>query len=157
MRDKRFVAVHRGGQLSKEHHRLLMRWARDCAEHVLPLLEPNIDKRLTHALATATAWEKGEASVGEAQKAAVAAHAVAREASSPVTVAIARAVGHAVATAHMADHSLGPAYYALQAVKAADKSTEQERHWQDEHIPSEIRALVLSGLANKFPKRNQSD
>lgn len=34
MRDQRFVAVHRGGLLSKEHHRLLIRWAHNCAEDV---------------------------------------------------------------------------------------------------------------------------
>ncbi len=101
--------------------------------------------------------KKGKASVGEAQKAAWGAHTVAREASSPVEVAVARAVGHAVATAHMADHSLGPAYYALKAVKAAGKSTERERKWQDEHIPSEVRELVLGALTEKFPKRNQDD
>jgi hypothetical protein len=66
MRDKRFVAVHRGGPLSREHHRLLIKWAHDCAEHVLLLLEDNIDKRLTDALKTAKAWERGEVSVGAA-------------------------------------------------------------------------------------------
>lgn len=150
MRDKRFFAVHRGGPLSKEHHRLLMAWAIDCAEHVLPLLKHDIDERLTHALATAKAWEKGETTVGEAQKAAWGAHAVAREASSPVAIAIARAVGHAVATAHMADHSLGPTYYALKAVKAAGKLTDDERHWQRKHIPSEVKELVLSALEKRL-------
>ena len=32
-------------------------------------------------------------------------------------IAVARAIGHTVATAHMADHSLGAALYALKAVK----------------------------------------
>jgi hypothetical protein len=58
MRDRRFVAVHRGGLLSKEDHRLFRRWAYDCAKHVLPLLENDIDERLTDALKTARAWEK---------------------------------------------------------------------------------------------------
>jgi hypothetical protein len=152
MRDQRFVAVHRGGPLSKEHHRLLMRWACDCAEHVLLLLEGNVDERLSDALKTASAWEKGEASVGDAQKAARKAHAVAREASSPVAVAVARAVGHAVATAHMADHSLGPAYYSLKAVKAAGKATDEERRWQDEHLPTGVKELVLSARIRRFGK-----
>ncbi len=60
MRDRRFVAVHRGGPLSKEHHRLLMAWAHDCAEHVLSLLEHDIDQRLTDALKIANAWGKKE-------------------------------------------------------------------------------------------------
>ncbi|MGL4610987.1 MAG: putative immunity protein [Trueperaceae bacterium] len=156
MRDRRFVAVHRGGPLSKEHHCLLMRWACNCAKHVLPLLEDNIDERLTDALKTAKAWEKGKASVGDAQKAAWKAHTVARETSSPVKIAVARAVGHAVATAHMADHSLGPAYYALKAVEAAGKSTESERRWQDKQIPTEVQELVISALTLKFPKRYEN-
>ncbi|MFZ5991053.1 MAG: putative immunity protein [Deinococcota bacterium] len=144
MRDQRFVAVHRGGLLSKEHHRLLIRWAHNCAEHVLPLLGEGVDERLRVALETAKAWERGEASVGAAQKAAWAAHALARELTNPVAVMVAWAVGHAVATAHMADHSLGAAEFALKAVKAAGRSVELERTWQDEQLPAEVRELVLS-------------
>jgi hypothetical protein len=36
-RDPRFVAIHRGGVLDLTTHRLLVAWAADCAEHVLPL------------------------------------------------------------------------------------------------------------------------
>ena len=50
MRDNRFVAVHRGGPLTKDHHHQLMRWARKCSEHVLSLINENIDQRLIHAL-----------------------------------------------------------------------------------------------------------
>jgi hypothetical protein len=71
--------------------------------------------------------------------------AVANESSSnAVSVALARAVGHAVATAHMADHSLRAADYALKAIKAAGKSIEEESKWQDEHLPLEVMELVLS-------------
>ena len=54
---------------------------------------------------------------------------------------MARSVGHPVATAHMADHSLGTASYALKAVKNAGKSIDTERKWQDEQLPSEIKSL----------------
>jgi len=50
MRDKRFVVVHRGGSLTKDHHHQIIRWARECSEHVLPLIDQNIDKRLINAL-----------------------------------------------------------------------------------------------------------
>ena len=149
MRDQRFKAVHRGGPLSLEHHRLLMRWAHDCALHVMPLSGPEPDERLWHALTVAKTWEHGQTSVGEARKASVEAHTVAREASNPSAIAVARAVGHAVATAHMADHALGPAWYALKAVEAAGQSAETERIWQDEHLPAEIRELVLSARQSK--------
>jgi hypothetical protein len=144
MRDKRFIAIHRGGLLSKEHHRLLMKWAHDCAKHVLPLLGDEIDERLIYALRIALAWVRGEVSVGDARNASVNDHAAARASDNPLPIAVARACGHAVATAHMADHSLGAAIYALIAVNRAGKSIEAERNWQNEQLPDEIRELVLT-------------
>jgi len=144
MRDKRFVAEHRGGPLKKEQHYQLMQWACDCAKHVLPLFGDTIDERLQNALQIASEWTQGNASVGDARKASVTAHVVARECSTPTSVAVARAVGHAVATAHMADHSLGTAWYALKAVRNAGKSVDEERQWQDKQLPPEIQELVLT-------------
>ena len=149
MRDKRFVAKHRGGPLTKEEHYAMMQWAYDCAEHVLPLFGDTIDKRLTDALEIAKKWKKANASVGDARKASVDAHKLARELSNPISIAVARSVGHAVATAHMADHSLGAAGYALKAVKNARKSVEEERKWQDKKLPSEIKGLVISARKMK--------
>jgi hypothetical protein len=144
MRDKRFIAVHRGGPLTKEHHHLLMNLACVYAEHILPLIPNPIDICLQDALSIARLWTQGAATVGDARKASVAAHAYARSSKNPVEIAASRAVGHAVATAHMADHSLGPAYYALKAVKSAGLSVEQERKWQDEQLPAEIKELYLT-------------
>lgn len=125
-----FIAEHRGGPLTKEDHRRLIHWARICTEHVLPLIGKRVDERLIHALNAAKAWEKDKASTGVAMKASLEAHAVARETFDPVLKAVARAVGQTVATAHMADHSLGGAFYALKAVKAANKNLKKERDWQ---------------------------
>lgn len=150
MRDKRFVAEHRGGPLKKDQHYQLMKWACDCAEHVLHLFGEKIDERLENALSVAEKWRQGKASVGEARKASLGAIAVANESSNPIAIAVARAVGHAVATAHMADHSLGPALYALKAVKSAGKSVDAERKWQNEQLPSEIKELVLTTEKHKY-------
>jgi hypothetical protein len=147
MRDRRFVAEHRGGPLKKEQHHQLIKWAYDCATHVLPYFGKGADDRLLHALEVAELWQQGKASVGDARKASVESHAVAREQSSPAAVAVARAIGQAVATAHMADHSLGGAYYGLKAVKATGGSVEAERKWQNEKLPPEIKELVLSARA----------
>ena len=149
MRDKRFVAVHRGGPLTKGHYHQLIRWARECSEHVLSFIDENIDKRLINALSIAKEWEKEKTTVGEARKASVSAHALARESSNPIIIAVARSIGHAVATAHMADHSLGAALYALKAVKNAGKSVDAERKWQNEQLPSEIKELVLTTMSLK--------
>jgi hypothetical protein len=149
MRDKRFIAKHRGGPLKKEQHYQIMTWACDCSEHVLCLFGEKIDERLKNALHVAKEWKLGNASVGDARKAAVDAHAVARESSNPTATAVARSVGHAVATAHMADHSLGAVWYALKAVKNAGKSTDKERKWQDEQLPSEIKELILTARKSR--------
>lgn len=149
MRDKRFVAEHRGGPLNKVQHKQLIIWAVACAEHVLPLLGEEIDDRLVYALSIAREWEKDKVPVGYAMKASQGAHKVARESSDPGKIAIARAVGHAVATAHMADHSQGSALYALKAVKIAGNSVEEEKKWQIGQLPFPIRELIISSMIEK--------
>jgi hypothetical protein len=153
MRDRRWVAEHRGGNLTKEQHRKLMRWAITCAEHVLPFLGEGIDKRLLKALEIAKDWAAGKTTVGAAMQASVEAHAAARKYTDPVAIAVARAVGQAVATAHMADHSLGPALYGLKSVKLAGGSIDTERKWQNEQLPAnlppELKDLVLKTRAEK--------
>jgi len=144
MRDKRFIAEHRGGALKKEQHYQVMIWACNCAEHVLHLSGEIPDERLTNALHVANEWTQGNAPVGDARKASSGAIAVANESSDQTATAVARSAGHAVATAHMADHALGAALYALKAVKHAGKSTDAERRWQDEQLPSEIKDLILT-------------
>ena len=112
----------------------------------------DIDKRLVQALHIAEEWENDNVPTGDAMKASVAAHAVARETSGPVTTAVARSIGHAVATAHMADHSLGAALYALKAVKLAGHSVDKEREWQFkqlQQLPPDIVTLILNTLAAK--------
>jgi len=157
VRDDRFKAVHRGGSLDLDRHRQLAIWAADCAEHVLPLFETScpLDDRPRRAIATARAWAAGEVSVGAARTAAFAAHAAARDATDVAAREAARAAGHAVATAHMADHALGPAWYGVRAVRASAgvEAAERERAWQLEHLSPSIRELVLSALeSGKFAR-----
>jgi hypothetical protein len=153
MRDRRFVAVHRGGPLEADKHRLLAAWAADCAEHVLSLFTGcTSDERPQRAIEIARAWARDEVSVGDAQKAARAAHAAARAVTSEAATA-ARAAGHAVATAHMADHSLGAAIYALKAVAATGTSIDRERVWQLKQLPDGVRELVVSALSTRLPRR----
>ena len=144
-----WIAEHRGGPLTKEQHRQLMHWARECIMRVLPLLGEQVDPRLMHALEVTKAWEAGEVSVGDARNAAFGAIAVANQSGSPVAIAVARGVGHTVATAHMADHAPGGAEYALKALAAAGKPIEEERAWQNAQLPQEIKNLVLTDREKK--------
>ena len=151
MRDRRFVAQHRGGPLSREQHKVLMQWAISCAEHVLPYFAAKLDPRIENALKVAKTWVQGDASVGDARNAAFDLIKLANELPDPAAIFVTRSIAHAVSTAHMADHSLGAAWYALKAAKAVGKSVAEERQWQDAHLTEEIRMLVLSAReADKF-------
>jgi hypothetical protein len=150
-RNPRFVTVRRGGTLEDPQHRLLAAWAADCAEHVLDYFcsQYSDDDRPRRAIEQARAWSRGEISMTQAREAAYAAHDAAKVATGAAREA-ARAAGHAVATAHMADHELGAAAYAIRAVRAAspadtdDEAGRIECQWQRERLPEAIRALVLS-------------
>ncbi len=147
-----FIAEHRGGLITKMDHQKLMRWARECSEHVLSLVDDDIDKRLVYALQVAKEWESGKVPTGIAMKASVGAHAAARKSTNPVSIAVARSVGHAVATAHMADHSMGAALYALKALKYAGKSIALERAWQNRKLgklPPQIVSLIQTTMMTK--------
>ena len=154
VRDKRFVAVHRGGPLALAEHRLLATWAADCADHLLPLFQlHSSDDRPQRAIEIGRAWARGEIKTGVAQRAAVASHAAARETSNEAAVAVARAAGHAVATAHFADHCLGPIIYGAKAVDATGGSADEERAWQLARLPIEVRELVISAIERRRTKR----
>jgi hypothetical protein len=150
-RDPRFVTIHRGGTLEDLQHRLLSSWAAVCAEHVLDYFysQHPEDDRPRGAIEQARAWSRGEISMTQAREAAYAAHTVARAATGAAREA-ARAAGHAAATAHMANHDLGAAAYAIRAVRAAapadmrDQAGRNECQWQHKQLPEAIRALVLS-------------
>ncbi len=147
-----FIAEHRGGPLTKDNQRKLIKWAIACSEHVLFLIGSEMDKRLLYALDVAKQWENGIVPTGVAMKASLEAHAVARQVESPIYKAVARSVGQTVATAHMADHSLGGAFYALKAIKLAKRDIEKERAWQTKklgELPSEIIEIVQSMWTEK--------
>ncbi len=152
MRDKRFVAVHRGGSLDSDNHELLALWAADCAERVIPIFEKHSsDERPRNAIAVARAWARGEVLTGPAQMAACAAHAAAREVTKPEVILAARSAGHAVATAHFADHSLVAAYFALKTLEKGGRSPTDESLWQISQLPEAIRKLVTTGIERRFP------
>lgn len=149
-RDPRFITIRRGGTLDDAHHRLLALWAADCAEHVLPLFEavqPG-DARPRQAIEQARAWVRGEITMSQARTAAGKANAAARDLSGAARHA-AFAAGQAAVVAHVAAHELGAAAYAIKAARAAAAKGGEERaghlecRWQREHLPEEIRDLVL--------------
>lgn len=60
-----------------------------------------------------------------------------------------RCIGHTVATAHMADHCLGPAWYIRKIMMLTGGSAEEEQKWQEQqllNLPSHVRDLVIQGM-----------
>jgi hypothetical protein len=145
--------------LDEAQHHLLVLWAADCAEHVLELFTARYheDDRTRQAIIQAHAWADGKISMTQAREAAYAAHDAARFASGAAREA-AHAAGHAVAVAHMADHELGAAAYAIRAVRVAATLDERDTAgwaeccWQREHLPEAIHALVLEDEAERNTK-----
>ena len=149
-RDPRLITVRRGGTLRDDEHHLLALWAADCAAHVLHHFE-NVqrgDGRPRQAIEMGRAWARGEipmmharASGGHAMAAARVLTGAAREAAF--------AAGQAACVAHVAEHELGAAAYAIRAARAAAPEADRvaagrrECRWQRGRLPDEIRELVL--------------
>jgi hypothetical protein len=123
-------------KISERDHRLWTVWAADCAEHVLFRFEdvyPD-DDRPRKAIEAARAYVRGELDMQEVRKFAFAAHAAARDATRPESIAAARSAGHAAATAHVYTHAKHAATYALKS--AIDPG--REREWQLLKLPESL-------------------
>jgi hypothetical protein len=126
-----------GGSVFKEQvsaldHKTAALWASACAEHVLPLFETLYpqDMRPRTALEAGRSWAKGKLSMFEARKAAFASHDAARKAKEDghlEACEAARSCGHACATAHVKDHAIPAAAYAVKATGDAETEIEWQR------------------------------
>jgi hypothetical protein len=148
-RDLRLITIRRGGLLTDEDHRLLALWAATCAEHVLHLFERSRphDDRPRRAIDAIRAWARGDTRMMEARAAGGHAMGAARDLQGAPRFA-AYAAGQAACVAHVAEHELGAAAYAIKAASAASRGTEEhagllECAWQRQQLPDAIRELVL--------------
>lgn len=150
VRDPRFVTVRRGGSLTDGDHQALARWAAACAEHVLALFEESVpdDPRPRQAVEAARAWARGE--VGMMHTRALGGHAMG--AARPLRGAArfaAYAAGQAACVAHVPEHDLGAAAYAIKAVRTTRPADDQrsagqaERDWQRDQLPRRLHDLVV--------------
>ena len=126
---------------------MLADWAADCAERVLPLFaRHSVDDRPQRALDIARMWARGDVKTGVAMKASAAAHAAAREVTDKAAMAAARSAGHAVATAHFADHCMGALLYALKSLEASGENAASELELQFAKLPAHLRERVEEGV-----------
>ena len=162
-RDPRLVTLRRGGTLTDADHHLLALWAVACADHVLPLFEAArpADPRPRHALEQVVAWVRGEVAMMATRAAGGHAMGAARDLTGAPRYA-AYAAGQAACVAHVAEHDLGAAAYAVKAVRAATTAGgadpaaaldagRAEVRWQREQLPDAVRALVLEDQRRRNP------
>ena len=150
VRDPRLVTVRRGGSLSDADHHLLALWAAECAEHVLGLFESALpdDDRPRTAIEAVRSWVRGDLPMMRTRAAGGHAMGAARDLRGAPRFA-AYAAGQAAVVAHVAEHDLGAAAYAIKAAVAAAAPDESEatrlaeRQWQRDRLPDAVRALVL--------------
>ena len=127
IRDPRLVTVRRGGTLTDDDHRLLALWAATCAEHVLDLFEsaqPD-DPRPRDAIDHTRAWVRGEVAMMQSRASGGHAMGAARDLRGAARHA-AYAAGQAACVAHVAEHDLGAAAYAIKAARADAPAGEDE-------------------------------
>ncbi|RYC13267.1 putative immunity protein [Nocardioides zhouii] len=150
VRDPRLVTVRRGGSLTVEDHHLLALWAAECADHVLGLFESGSqnDPRPRQAIEAARAWVRGDLAMMAARATGGHAMGAARDLRGAPRFA-AYAAGQAAAVAHVAEHDLGAAAYAIKAAVAAAPAGQEdavrgaECDWQRQRLPEAVRDLVV--------------
>lgn len=99
-------------------------------EHLAFIAGLSVDPLLSQALEIGKAWSNHGVPSGPAMQMSRSIHKQARELASEEQRLFYRAVGHAVATAHMADHSLGPIYYGRKLLVLKDLDANAELAWQ---------------------------
>ena len=150
VRDSRLVTIRRGGTLTDADHHLLALWAATCAERVLHLFESEVpgDDRPREAIEHARAWVRGEVPMMVARAAGGHAMGAARPLRGAARFA-AYAAGQAGCVAHVPEHDLGAAAYAIKAVGESASPAEKtqamlrECQWQRDQLPDPVRDLVL--------------
>ena len=92
------------------------RFAISSARDILKLIDQPFDDEIRKALRINDKWQNGEASISEVRKEDFSIHGLAKESDDPIIVAALRTVGHAIASAHMKEHALVAADYAIRVV-----------------------------------------
>ncbi len=151
VRNARLITIRRGGTLTDSDHHLLALWAAICAEHVLALFEGAVpdDPRPRQAIQAARSWVRGELPMMRARALGGHAMGAARPLRGSSRFA-AYAAGQAACVAHVPEHDLGAAAYAIKAAQAVAPAPESERArrlecaWQRAQLPPRVRELVIA-------------
>lgn len=115
---------------------ILAKWALLLAKRSLRVLDIDYHaiREIDEAISLNELWQINKAKVSDVRKASFVVHKLAREAESEIKKAVLRAVGHAVASAHVKEHALVASDYAVKVVGLFTsndmKAIIEEREWQ---------------------------
>ena len=130
----------------------MMTWALECLKAADALYGRELDPPLLAAREAGENWRLGLCPPGVPIKAAREVHRFARTLETPLEQAVARAFGHAAATAHMADHALGVPIYLAKARKLAGMPSEPGRAEECARLaalPPALAEGILTELTDK--------
>lgn len=105
-------------ELRKQDRKVIVLWALECAENISKELAkkyPN-DDRFENAVNLSKEWAHGKIKMPLAKKAILQAHAVAKEISNPVDIALCHALGQGCSAVHVETHAIGLPMYELTAI-----------------------------------------
>lgn len=104
--------------ISRQKHRTLVKWALDGARGPVKRLKARYpgENRPETAVALCWDWARGRVKMPEAKKALLRVHAMAKELTAPVDIALCHAVGQACAAIHVETHAVGLPFYELTAI-----------------------------------------
>ncbi|MBN2334438.1 hypothetical protein JXL21_02685 [Candidatus Bathyarchaeota archaeon] len=133
-------------QIFKPDQKTLAVWALDCTKRVIPYFEEkhSSDNRPKKALETLENWiETGVFQMPVIRKAALDAHAAAKDVEEDYNKYVAHAAGQALGTAHGPTHALGASVYSIRAVAAYSGNVNdgliQEYSWQLQRLREIIK------------------
>lgn len=137
---------------SKQDKKLLVIWAANCAERVLPFFENySKDNQPRKAIEIIKNWVKTDMpKISIIRKISLDIHSAARIVKENNAACFAaRSCGQAVATAHVTQHSFGASWYALKAIAETNSvntetKVKEEYNWQLNQLPEHLRKIFLN-------------
>lgn len=137
----------------------IIRWALTYAEnYMLPVWNHYFseDKRPLAALNAAKSWQRGEIKLPEAKKAILSCYSAARDIeNNPTAQAIARAIGQAASSIHVARHAIGLFFYGCLGIAyhkyGLDLPFEQIEQYAFEEcyvLEQELKTIAVSNELN---------
>lgn len=158
------------GLIGQQKHRTLVRWAFDCVQRPLHVLETRYpdEPRPRQCLTLCEQWAGGVIKMPAAKRAILDVHALAKELEDKADIALCHAIGQGCATVHVETHAVGLAFYELTAIareagpeqaeaavqRRIDDYRERLLYWQ-EHIDEDDTGWAAFLLDDSRPNKER--